>query len=64
MKQNPFPTSKLAAIANSFHDIQHDVAAGEFSGLSLTNGYQRFKEILDNPETERFLADYDTARGK
>jgi hypothetical protein len=49
---------------NSFHDIQHEVAAGNFKGLDLTNACQRLKAIFENPGLEDLSTAYDEAKAR
>jgi hypothetical protein len=62
--RRPLTVDEVVIIAHAFHDIQHHVAAGEFPGLNLTVAYGRLKELLDNAEIDRLIADYDTATGR
>jgi hypothetical protein len=60
--QGPLTLKQIVTAKNSFHDIQHEVAAGNFKGLDLTNAYQRLKAIFDNPELEDLGIAYDEAK--
>lgn len=46
----------LHTVKLGFNDIQHQVAAGRFAGLALTDGYREMKQVLDNPAFEEMLA--------
>jgi hypothetical protein len=60
--QGPLTLKQIVTAKNSFHDIQHEVAAGNFKGLDLTNAYQRLKAIFENPELEDLGIAYDEAK--
>jgi hypothetical protein len=62
--RRPLTVDEVVTIAHAFRDIQHQVAAGEFPGLNLTVAYGRLKELLDNADIDRLIADYDTATGR
>ncbi|CAN5777635.1 hypothetical protein BH11VER1_BH11VER1_22370 [soil metagenome] len=51
-----YTSSLLHTVKLGFNDIQHQVAAGRFPGLALTDGYMEMKKILDNPAFEEILA--------
>jgi hypothetical protein len=61
---SPLTVQQIVTAKNAFHDIQHEVAAGNFKGLNLVNGYQRLKTIFDNPDLEHLVGAYDTAKGE
>ncbi|RBP40327.1 hypothetical protein DES53_10833 [Roseimicrobium gellanilyticum] len=61
--QSPLTLTQIVTAKNSFHDIQHEVAAGNFKGLDLTNAYQRLKAIFENPDLEELNIAYDEAKG-
>lgn len=46
----------LHILKRGFNDIQHQVAAGRFPGLALTDGYMELKQVLNNPAFEEMLA--------
>ncbi|QIF01710.1 hypothetical protein [Roseimicrobium sp. ORNL1] len=60
--QSPLSIEQVVTAKNAFHDIQHEVAAGNFKGLALTNGYQRLKTIFENPDLEGLSAGYDAVK--
>lgn len=60
--QSPLSIKQVVTAKNAFHDIQHEVAAGNFKGLDLTNGYQRLRTIFDNPDLESLSAGYDAVK--
>jgi hypothetical protein len=62
--QSPLTLQQIVTAKNAFHDIQHEVAAGNFKGLSLVNGYQRLRTIFDNRDLDMLLGAYDTAKGE
>lgn len=62
--QSPLTLQQIVTAKNAFHDIQHEVAAGNFKGLSLVNGYQRLKTIFDNRDLDILVGTYDTAKGE
>jgi hypothetical protein len=62
--QSPLTLQQIVTAKNAFHDIQHEVAAGNFTGLNLVNGYQRLKTIFDNRDLDIFVGTYDTAKGE
>ena len=62
--QSPLTLKQIVIAKNSFHDIQHEVAAGNFKGLDLTNAYQRLKAIFENPELEDLNIAYDEAKAQ
>jgi hypothetical protein len=57
--QSPLSIKQVVTAKHAFHDIQHEVAAGNFKGLALTNGYQRLKAIFENPDLDALSASYD-----
>ncbi|HSI63289.1 MAG TPA: hypothetical protein VLE43_09215 [Candidatus Saccharimonadia bacterium] len=61
---SPLTLKQIVTAKNAFHDIQHEVAAGNFKGLDLTNGYQRLKAIFESPDLEQLEGAYDTAKGE
>jgi DNA repair exonuclease SbcCD ATPase subunit len=61
--ESPLTVKEIVTAKQSFNEIQHEVAAGNFKGLNLTIGYQRLRTIFDNPEMDRVLGIYDTAKG-
>lgn len=58
------PFYLLKTAKGGFNDIQHQVAAGRFSGLALTDGYMELKKIFDNPAFEEMLASEHSVTGQ
>ena len=62
--ESPLTVKEMVTAKQSFNEIQHEVAAGNFKGLNLTIGYQRLRQIFDNPDLDHVIGIYDTAKGE
>jgi hypothetical protein len=62
--ESPLTIKQIVTAKQAFNDIQHEVAAGNYKGLNLTNGYQKLRAIFDTPDLEHLIGLYDAAKGQ